>query len=43
MQTNLLVSCCFLMDQVVMNQPVSCFPYQCFFMRDSFDFDDTLL
>ena len=30
------------MEHTILQKPVSCFPFHCFFMRDSFDFDETL-
>jgi hypothetical protein len=31
------------MDQTLLSEPVQCFPFHCLFMRDSFDFDESLL
>ena len=30
------------METTILQKPVSCFPFHCFFMRDSFDFDEAL-
>ena len=30
------------MDLTILTKPVSCFPFHCFFMRDGYDFDESL-
>jgi len=29
-------------EEAVLNKPVSCFPFHCLFMRDGYDFDESL-
>ena len=41
MLTNVFSCFAQFMDQV-MTKPVSCFPYHCLFMRDAYDFDESL-
>ena len=42
MLTNIFACCTKFMDQTVLQKPVSCFPFQCLFMRDGYDFDESL-
>ena len=42
MLTNLFACCAKFMDQTVLLKPVSCFPFHCLFMRDGYDFDESL-
>jgi hypothetical protein len=42
MLTNVFSCCCKFMDQTILTKPVSCFPFHCFFMRDGYDFDESL-
>mmetsp|Transcript_39090 Transcript_39090/g.59609 ORF Transcript_39090/g.59609 Transcript_39090/m.59609 type:complete len:187 (+) Transcript_39090:1979-2539(+) len=41
MLVNVFACCTRHMDKVV-TKPISCFPFHCFFMRDGFDFDESL-
>jgi hypothetical protein len=43
MLTNVFSCCCNFMEQTILTKPVSCFPFHCFFMRDGYDFDDSLI
>jgi hypothetical protein len=42
MLSNVFACCCNFMDQTILTKPVSCFPFHCFFMRDGYDFDESL-
>lgn len=43
MITNLFANSAYLLDQTLLQEPVQCFPFHCLFMRDGYDFDDSLL
>lgn len=42
MLTNLFACCANFMNHTILSKPVSCFPFHCFFMRDGYDFDESL-
>ena len=42
MLTNVFACCAKFMDQTILAKPVSCFPFHCLFMRDGYDFDESL-
>ena len=42
MLTNVFASCTNFLDQALLNKSVSVFPFHCLFMRDGFDFDESL-
>lgn len=43
MLINLFSNAAYLLDQTLLQEPVQCFPFHCLFMRDGYDFDDSLL
>ena len=42
MLINVFTCCASFMDQTILTKPVSCFPFHCLFMRDGYDFDESL-
>ena len=42
MLTNVFACCANCVDEALLSKPVSVFPFHCLFMRDGYDFDESL-
>ena len=42
MLTNVFACCTNLLDQALLSKSVAVFPFHCLFMRDGYDFDESL-